>query len=433
MKQILVFLRKYLLIPGIILILSSPAFSYDKADPESQGLSSEVLNSLIPLVEPLIDEGKLPNYLISIYKNEKLVFESMKGYRDYENQVPITGDTIFWQASMSKPIVAAAVLKLIEDGKLDLEDELETFFPEFSDLMVFPEGSYRNTLQSLKRPITIKDLLTHTSGFTYGASIIGASDVANAYDQVNPIDNYTRNSSENMASLSELPLVGQPGEAFNYSVGIDILGAIIEKVTGVGLAEYVNNNIFIPTGMKDSGWFFSEADQRTRKATVYTQITRTVQVPGESISFEKSDALSSICLFPPMFPSGGGGLCTTSEDFAKFLYMLINDGSANGNQVLKPETVKLMFTNLLPEELGRNALTNTFGSFAGNQYFSAGLGLVLEGDTEELDYVWWAGAANTLFWADPKENVVGTFLTQHFPVAYNIMDTLEETVDKAKK
>jgi CubicO group peptidase (beta-lactamase class C family) len=180
------------------------------------------------------------------------------------------------------------------------------------------------------------------------------------------------------------------------------------------------------------GFFFSEPDQLARKAVVYSQIVRTVQVPGQTVSFQKNDLLSSFCSFPPMFPNGGGGLCTTSADFAKFLYMLLNDGKANGNQVLKPETVKLMFTNLLPPELGRNALTNTFGSFAGNQYFSAGLGLVLEGETEEIDYVWWAGAANTLFWADPKENVVGTFLTQHFPVAYNIMDTLEETVDIAK-
>tara|TARA_B100000927_G_scaffold180264_1_gene145199 strand:+ start:272 stop:1567 length:1296 start_codon:yes stop_codon:yes gene_type:complete len=406
--------------------------SYEQDTPESQGLSSEVLNTLVPLVEPLVDEGRLPNYLISIYKNEKLVFETKKGFQDYENQIPIASDTIFWQASMSKPIVAAAVLKLIEDGQLSLDDKLEKFYPQFSDLMVFPEGSYSNTLETLKRPITIRDLLTHTSGFTYGASIIGASDVANAYDQVNPINNYERNAEDNMTSLAELPLVGQPGEAFNYSVGIDILGAVIEKVTGEGLAKYVAEKIFIPVGMQDSGWSFTDPEQLSRKAVVYTQITRTVQVPGESISFQKNDLFSSICSIPPMFPNGGGGLCTTSEDFAKFLYMLINDGQVNGNQVLKPETVNLMFTNLLPSELGRNALTNTFGSFAGNQYFSAGLGLVLEGESEDLDYVWWAGAANTLFWADPKEKVVGTFLTQHFPVAYNIMDTLEETVDKAK-
>ena len=416
----------------ILAIQINSLSSYEQDTPESQGLSSEILNTLVPLVEPLVDEGRLPNYLISIYKNEKLVFETKKGFQDYENQIPIASDTIFWQASMSKPIVAAAVLKLIEDGQLSLDDKLEKFYPQFSDLMVFPEGSYSNTLETLKRPITIRDLLTHTSGFTYGASIIGASDVANAYDQVNPINNYERNAEDNMTSLAELPLVGQPGEAFNYSVGIDILGAVIEKVTGEGLAKYVAEKIFIPVGMQDSGWSFTDPEQLSRKAVVYTQITRTVQVPGESISFQKNDLFSAICSIPPMFPNGGGGLCTTSEDFAKFLYMLINDGQVNGNQVLKPETVNLMFTNLLPSELGRNALTNTFGSFAGNQYFSAGLGLVLEGDSEDLDYVWWAGAANTLFWADPKEKVVGTFLTQHFPVAYNIMDTLEETVDKAK-
>jgi CubicO group peptidase (beta-lactamase class C family) len=424
-------ISKYIL-SGLLIVLSNSSFSYDTATPESQGLSSEVLDSLRPIVEPLVDEGRLPNYLISIYKNEKLVFEAKKGFQDYDNKIPVATDTIFWQASMSKPMVAAGVLKLIEDGKLSLEDKLEDFYPQFSDLMVFPEGSYGNTLQTLKRPITIRDLITHTSGFTYGTSIIGQSDVADAYDQVNPIDNYQRNAQDNMTSLSELPLVGQPGDAFNYSVGIDVLGAVIEKVSGQGLAEYLSDTIFKPAGMSDSGFFFSEPDQLARKAVVYSQIVRTVQVPGQTVSFQKNDLLSSFCSFPPMFPNGGGGLCTTSADFAKFLYMLLNDGKANGNQVLKPETVKLMFTNLLPPELGRNALTNTFGSFAGNQYFSAGLGLVLEGETEEIDYVWWAGAANTLFWADPKENVVGTFLTQHFPVAYNIMDTLEETVDIAK-
>jgi CubicO group peptidase (beta-lactamase class C family) len=214
-----------------------------------------VLDSLRPIVEPLVDEGRLPNYLISIYKNEKLVFEAKKGFQDYDNKIPVATDTIFWQASMSKPMVAAGVLKLIEDGKLSLEDKLEDFYPQFSDLMVFPEGSYGNTLQTLKRPITIRDLITHTSGFTYGTSIIGQSDVADAYDQVNPIDNYQRNAQDNMTSLSELPLVGQPGDAFNYSVGIDVLGAVIEKVSGQGLAEYLSDTIFKPAGMSDSGFF----------------------------------------------------------------------------------------------------------------------------------------------------------------------------------
>ena len=407
--------------------------NFEKVNPESLGYSSKELNTLIPLVEPLVDQGKLPNYLISIYKDNKLMFQSLRGYRDVDSKTEITEDTIFWQASMSKPIVSVAVLKLIEERKLSLEDKLDDFFPEFTDVMVAPGGSYNRPLEIINRSITIKDLLTHTAGFTYGASIIGSGDVATAYDEVNPINNYQKTGEQNMSSLSELPLVAQPGTSFNYSVSIDVLGAVIEKVTGKGLAQYVNEEIFTPLDMDHSGWFFS-GDLSEKVATVYTQITRTVQVPGEKLSFKKMEQFGDLTCrgMPPQFPSAGGGLCTSADDFAKFLFMLLNKGKHNGKQIIKPETAEMMFENHLPEHLGKDGLVSSFGDFAGNQYFSLGFGLALEQDSAEIDYIWWGGAANTLFWADPKSNVVGLFLTQHFPVAYNIMDTLEETVDRAK-
>lgn len=399
---------------------------------ESEGFSTEKLSVLKPMLDPIVDEGKLPNYLVAIYKNGNLIYQSMKGYADEEENIAISHDTIFAQFSMTKPLVSAAFLKLIEEGKVSLDDELADFYPAFSSMMVAPKGYFENTMVEAKRAITIRDLIRHTSGFTYGESVVGIGDVARVYDELNPSAQWGRDTQQAMDVLSEIPLVAHPGEQFNYSVGIDVLGAIIEKVSGQNLYEYLKENILDPLEMQDSAFNFEE-DKINRVAKIYTAApSRTVQVPGQSKSYVPFPAGGYYCKVQPNFYSGGAGICTTADDFARFCTMILNNGMYKGKQILSPDSVSMMLTNMLPERLGRNALQNSFGDFAGNMHFGAGLGIVLEPDSEEVDYYWWAGAANTFFWIDPSNKTVGIFLSQHFPVTFNVIGKLEDVVEQAE-
>ena len=402
-----------------------------KASPEDYGFSSEKLSELKPMLDPIVDEGKLPNYLVAIYTDGKLIYQSMKGFADEEKGIPVQHNTIFAQFSMTKPIASAAILKLIEDRRVSLDDKLEDFYPAFTSMMVAPDGFFEKTMEESKRSITIRDLVTHTSGFTYGETVVGIGDVAKVYDEINPTSQWGRSTQEAMDVLSEIPLVAQPGQEFNYSVGIDVLGAIVEKVTGQNLMEYLKENILDPLEMYDTAFSFQD-ERLERVAQIYAQAPqRTVQVPGQSKSYVPFD-VNPWCRVEPNFYSGGGGICTSADDFAKFSTMILNKGTYKGKSVLKPETVELMTTNQLPESFGKNSLQNSFGDFAGNMYFGAGLGITLDKDSEDTDYYWWAGAANTFFWIDPDNNTVGIFLSQHFPVAFNLIDRLEAHIESAE-
>tara|TARA_B100000959_G_C14983677_1_gene624607 strand:+ start:608 stop:1918 length:1311 start_codon:yes stop_codon:yes gene_type:complete len=403
-----------------------------KANPEDYGFSSEKLSELKPMLDPIVDEGKLPNYLVGIYTDGKLIYQSMKGFAHEANEIPIQHNTIFAQFSMTKPIASAALLKLVEDEKVSLDDKLEDYYPAFSSMMVAPDGYFEKTMVEARRPITIRDLITHTSGFTYGENVVGIGDVAKVYDEIGPSNQWVRSTQEAMDVLSEIPLVSQPGEEFNYSVGIDVLGAVIEKVTDMNLMEYMKKEILDPLEMSDSAFYF-EGEQLGRVAWIYAAAPqRTVQVPGQNKAYVPfPDQQNPWCRLEPQFHGGGTGLCTTADDFARFSTMILNKGMYKGKRILKKETVALMTTNMLPKELGRNALQNSFGDFAGNMHFGGGLGIVLKGDTEETDYYWWAGAANTFFWIDPDNNTVGVFLSQHFPVTFNLIDKLESHIENS--
>jgi CubicO group peptidase (beta-lactamase class C family) len=428
-------LTKAIILSGALcLTLNIYASDLPKANPEDYGFSSKKLSELKPMLDPIVDEGKLPNYLVAIYTDGKLIYQSMKGMADEENNIPISHDTIFAQFSMTKPLVSAAILQLIEDGKIDIDDKLEDFYPAFSSMMVAPDGYFERTMVESARSITIKDLLTHTAGFTYGEQVVGIGDVAKIYDELNPSGQWGRSTQEAMDVLSEIPLVSQPGEEFNYSVSIDVLGAIIEKVSGKTLMEYLKSELLDPLEMNDSAFAF-QGEKLQKVAQIYAAAPqRTVQVPGQTKTYVPMFGKNPnpYCRLEPNFYSGGGGICTSADDFARFLSMILNNGEFNGKRILSKESISLMTENLLPNNLGRNGLQNSFGDFAGNMYFGAGLGIVLKGDSEEKDYYWWAGAANTFFWADPDNNTVGIFLSQHFPVSFNLIDKLETHVEEAE-
>ena len=416
----------------ILLLATSNAFSKDKkfnTSPEAVGYSSEKLMALKSLLDPYILGGKLPNYLLSIYHEDKKMFEIMNGTTDFEFEKSIKSDNIFWIASMSKPITSLAALQLIERGELNLDDPIDKYLPYFSDPLVAIDGNMASELKPAKNKILVKNLLTHTSGLTYGSMIAKENDVSNLYDDIDPMSP-ARSLSDSVNLISELPLIAEPNTEFNYSIGVMVLGLIIEDITGMQLGDYLDENIFKPLGMQDTA-FYIGMNKQERIAALFQAKRITVQVPGENISYEPSP-LTKWCMTKKMAHHGGEGLCSTSKDFHRFIQLLMNKGEFNGKRILGEKYINLMLTNQMPEEAGEAPLTNFFGPVAKNLQFSYGLGITLDNQRQNTKYYWWAGAANTFFWFDTKTRLSGVFMTHHFPVLYNIIDQLYNLTENSK-
>jgi len=385
-------------------------------------------------------DGRIPNYAFGLYsKSGGSVYSAINGLTAMNSGNEVDLNTIYWLASMTKPVVSAAIMKLIEEGKLDLDDKLSEYFPEFSDMLVAPEGNYDNTLEEARRPITLRHLITHTSGLTYQPNVTGVGDVAKQYEEFQIMNCYTSGDdttlSEHMEMLSQLPLIAHPGEAWNYSVGIDALGAVIEKVTGKKLDVYLAETFFIPLGMNDS-FFYVPMDKRMDASRIFTSLDAASMPednPSAKINWKIIESETWKGAFEateaPACSSGGGGLWASVNDFGRFLQMIANDGLFAGQQILASETVALMLENqtatLLPETF-RRAFGEDASSF---MEFTAGFGRKIVND--EVDYYFWGGAANTFFWMDKAKDHIGVFATQLIPSVYNVSDNIEEIVDQA--
>ena len=224
--------------------------------PSDAGYDENKLKELKNVAEELYQDGRIPNYVIALYKNNKRFFTIAEGKTRLESEpdprLPapvayllkdgsdVASDTIFHMASMTKPIVTTALLKLVEEGRVSLEDPLTKYFPEFEQMMVAPEGDFGNQFEPAKRQITILDLVRHTSGFSYPEAIAGFGDVGKLYGELGVFGDRTKNMEEHLSNLAELPLVAHPGESFNYSVSVDVIGALIEQVSGMDLATYLD-------------------------------------------------------------------------------------------------------------------------------------------------------------------------------------------------
>ena len=236
--------------------------------PEEVGFDSDKLEAIIERADSVYEAGLIPNYVIALAKDGKMFLKHLEGNRTIGTDSPVGLDTLYPLASMSKPIASSAIFHLIEQGKLSLNSELREFYPEFDSMLVAENGSLDAQFEEASRPITILDLLSHTGGIEYGASISGVGDVAELYDEIGLI-NGCLSAAENMELLAQLPLVAQPGEKWNYSVSTDILGAVIEKVAGMSLGEYAAANILEPIGITDSAWKHSDQRLSSKYATLY--------------------------------------------------------------------------------------------------------------------------------------------------------------------
>ncbi len=334
--------------------------------PETVGMSSARLARLDEVMKRrYVDSGYLPGMLTYLYRKGQLVHTGICGQMDIERGKPMREDAIFRIYSMSKPITAVALMMLVEEGLIGLDDPVHSHIPAWKNLGVYASGmpsllsdappSFLTT--PLLRPMKIVDLATHTSGLTYGFMMRTAVDAA--YRQAKVTDRQTSGGLQGMIDqLAQIPLDFSPGTAWNYSVSIDVMGYLVEKLSGMSFGEFLRARLFEPLGMNDTA-FHVPSDKIDRFTCCYQP-----EAKGRGLKLQ-DDAWESTYAKPAMLESGGGGLVSTAHDYLRFCRMMLNGGTLDGVQILSPKTVALFSLNYLPEgrEIADMSLPGMFSEF----------------------------------------------------------------------
>lgn len=388
----------------------------------SSGFDLNRLNRVVDLCNRYVEESKIPCAQVQVAHDGNVVLRHTTGMADIESAAPLMDDAIFRIYSMTKPITSIALMQLYEQGKFLLEDPVEKFLPSYKNPVVLLGGSlFKPELRPAETVMTIRDLLTHTSGLTYGFHF--QNNLDQMYRDKKLGGPLTGGEGRADASLEEaidimggLPLLFDPGTAWNYSMSTDVCGRLIEVIGDCKFDDYLEENIFSPLGMIDTG-FLVPQDKIHRFTSTY--------ILNESGALEVTDpAQNSPYQKERLFLSGGGGLVSTTDDYQRFVDMLSNEGAADGNQIIGRRTLELMTMNHLPQgkllnEVGRSTFSETalagmgFGlgfSVLMDPAANAGLGTIGE--------FAWGGAASTRFWVDPVEKVSCIFMTQFMPSGY---------------
>ena len=373
------------------------------ATPEEVGFSGARLGRIDSMVNDLVAQKKIPGAVVYIARHGKVAYHKAYGYRDLETRDPLRKDDIFRMASQTKAIASLAVMMLWEEGKFGLDEPVSRYIPDFAKpnvLKSFNPADSSYTAEPAGREITIRQLLTHTSGLDYAA--IGHDEFKAIYAKAgvpSGIGNDQYTIGDKMKVLAKLPLRSKPGTEFNYSLSIDVLGYFVEVVSGMPFDRFLRTRIFDPLGMRDT-WFYLPQDRANRLVSLHNAESGTA-VPMKGLVFDGVD---------PDYPrlagtyfSGGAGLSGSIEDYARFLQLFLNGGEYNGVRLLSLKTVQLMLTN------------QTRGM---NTEFGLGFGL----ETEDNDYrspksvgsFSWGGAFATTYWADPKEGLVALIYTNMY-------------------
>ena len=390
-----------------------------RCQPEVVGLSSSKLDELTPALQKLVDDGKIPGAVAFVVRHGKVAHVTSVGHRDLAAKVPMTEDTIFAIASMTKPVTCVAAMMLVEQGKLGLDDPVEKYLPELKGLRVLGDakGDGKDDVATVeaKGPINIRELFTHTSGFAYGFPLPGLVSnprLARVYTCAGLGPRRMKTIAELSERLGKVPLAHQPGEGWTYGYSHDLLGRVIEVVSGQSFDRYLDQHIFKPLDMPDTSFLVPEA-KRGRVATIYQAVD---SKPLAAIPQNFGSAT---------FFSGGGGLFSTARDYTRFAVMLANGGELDGYRVLKPETLAAMTTN----QIGKHF------AFFGFKY-GLGFGLVFtpstNGGAPALNRYLWGGLYSTAFWVDPRHDLVAVLMTQVLPTLHGGADrVLGQVVEKA--
>ena len=381
--------------------------------PETVGLCSERLARIDTHLENrYIAPQKIAGALTLVARKGEVAHLSTLGQMDLERNKPMTEDTIFRIYSMSKPITSVALMMLYEHGHFQLDDAVYKYIPEWRNLRVYELGNHPRWMTvPCERPMTIRDLFTHMSGLTYG--FMERTNVDHAYRRLGIGREGSKDLRAMVEALAGLPLEFSPGTRWNYSVSTDVLGYLVELISGIPLDEYFRTQIFEPLGMIDTG-FTVPADKVDRFAANYTR-------GRDKKPRLEDDPATSFYTQPMTFFSGGGGLVSTAADYLRFCRMLLNHGELEGQRLLGRKTIELMTSNHLPG--GRDLTELATGAFSETTYEGVGFGL---GFSIQLDCTRsqivgspgefaWGGAASTAFWIDPSEDLITIFMTQLMP------------------
>jgi CubicO group peptidase (beta-lactamase class C family) len=374
---------------------------------ESVGFSSERLDRIAPVMQGYIDQGKLAGTLTLVAKDGKIVYLNAQGMQDKEASIPMSEDTIFRIYSMSKPVTAVAAMTLWEQGKFHMFDPISKYLPEFAKMKVYVSGSGDDmVLEDAKSPIRIIDLFMHTSGLSY---FFTDSEVDKLYQQMlSKPDELNR--SNILSKMAALPLVHQPGTAWNYGVSTDIIGFLVEKLSGKKLGEYMQETIFSPLGMNDTS-FYVAADKVSRLSQIYTadrKTGKTIVMENELLGDFKSD---------PEIHNAGGGLTSTMQDYFTFAQMMLNGGEINGVRILGRKTVEYMTSNHLPKHLV------PFANDAQGEGYGLAMSVTVDpgmaGFMSSKGNFGWGGMASTYFRVDPVEKIILISMAQFIPIGFH--------------
>jgi CubicO group peptidase (beta-lactamase class C family) len=387
--------------------------------PETVGLSAHRLARLDEVMKQrYVDTGRLPGLLTMVYRRGVLAHTGMSGSMDLERDKKMREDAIFRIYSMSKPITSVALMMLAEEGLIGLDDDVATHIPSWKNLGVYSTGlpslvatgepAFITT--PVERPMKVVDLVTHTSGLTYG--FMNRTSVDRAYRHLKIAEfNAEDNLDVMIEKLSTLPLEFSPGTRWNYSVSIDVMGYLVQKLSGMSFGEFLRTRLFEPLGMTDTA-FWCRPEEIGRFSSCY--------MPGKGGAITlQDDGGKSTYAKPPSLESGGGGLVSTAHDYMRFCRMMLCGGTLDGVQILSPKTVALFSLNHLVgnQELGQMAMPGLFSEAGYSGIgFSIGCGVNINVARTRLQGTlgeyFWGGAASTAFWIDPKEDLAVVFMTQ---------------------
>ena len=389
--------------------------------PEQAGFSAAGLARIDSYIKNEIDQNKIPGAIMMIQRKGKTAYFKSFGVRDPGTKEPMSPETIFRIYSMSKPITTVAAMMLVEEGRLQLDDPLSKYIPAFADVKVGvqrkgEDGTMGLDLVPAKKPITIQDLMRHTSGLTYG--FFGEGLVKKAYVDAHLFADDVDNA-EFVQRLAKLPLVYQPGTTWDYSHSVDVLGRVIEVISGKSLYQFEKERLLDPLGMKETAFYVTDPAKKSLVAE-----------PFPNDRHIGNDAEMGDPRVAQKWESGGGGMVSTIGDYSRFAQMILNGGTLDGKRYLSPKTIAYM---------GANHIGPGSGVVPGPYYlpgagFGFGLGFAVrtdagvsanEGSVGEIN---WSGAAGTTFWVDREENMFVVFMAQTISQRGRIRVTLKNLV-----
>jgi CubicO group peptidase (beta-lactamase class C family) len=374
-------------------------------DVKSLGFSEKRLSRIHNLMKRYVDSGKLAGTIACVSRHGQVAYFDVTGHQNLENQTPMAEDSIFRIYSMTKPITSLALMMLYEESLFNLRDEVSQYIPAFKDVKVLNADG---ALETPLHPITIQDLLRHTAGLSYGGYAETNRPVDKFYDEADLLTNKITNE-EFVKRIANLPLAFHPGSKWHYSVATDVVGYLVEVLSDMPLADFIQEKIFKPLGMTDTA-FYIEPSKLNRFCTLYGK------TPDSD--FGVLDLPETSEYLPPVtLHAGGSGLVSTTSDYLRFAQFILNKGELNGVRLLAPMTVELMTSNHLPTALLPIAFEGTDPMLG--MGFGLGFGVMLDvaqtGVMGSVGDHGWGGYAETFFWIDPQLSLIGLLMTQYLP------------------